>query len=244
MNKKSKKLPPIIPGKSKFFDIKKSLTFIQRQTDKLSIKNLFNKGVYRPVKASSEKDHSKEVHELLDDLIKRKDNPKFKPIKSKKSFEMLKNSLNFSSILKNRLALRKLFTGSKEKSHKELFTKNIFRGIMGKINEKPSKQSISNTLKNSFGIFGVSEMQSISVKKEIISKLKDRFQLDKIKIKELVKQYSEDKKSLEKQGFKVMEHRKPEPEHIVPLNKTHTKRAILNHFKEVYKHDWKKIKNE
>jgi len=34
-----------------------------------------------------------------------------------------------------------------------------------------------------------------------------------------------------------MEHKKPEPEQIIPLNKTHTKHAILNHLKEVYKHD-------
>ena len=74
-------------------------------------------------------------------------------------------------------------------------------------------------------------------KKEIISKLKGKFELDKIKPKALVKQYSKDIISLKKHGFKVMEHKKPEPKHIVPLNKTHTKRDILNHFKEVYKHD-------
>ena len=41
--------------------------------------------------------------------------------------------------------------------------------------------------------------------------------------------------SLEKHGFKAIEHKKPEPMHIVPQSGTHTKHAIIKHFKEVYK---------
>ena len=80
----------------------------------------------------------------------------------------------------------------------------------------------------------IKKKRSTSHKKEIISKLKDRFQLDSIKPKQHIKHYSEDIKKLKKHGFKVMEHKKPQPMHVVPQSRTHTKHSIIKHFKEVY----------
>jgi len=104
-DEKFKKLPPITSEKNKFFDIKKSLTFIQKLTSKLNLVKLFGKDKHIPTKVLSEKDHSKEVHELLSDLIKRKDKPKPIAIQSKESIET-----------RNKLAIKDLFTVSKEKT--------------------------------------------------------------------------------------------------------------------------------
>tara|TARA_Y100000310_G_scaffold203351_1_gene203581 strand:- start:11172 stop:16412 length:5241 start_codon:yes stop_codon:yes gene_type:complete len=213
-DRKFGKLPPIMP-KSKFIGIKKNLAFIPKLTGKLNLKKLFSRGKHISAKAAPEKDgHSESVHELLDDLIKRKDKPKSIPPKSKESIQTLKN----------KLAIKELFQGKEKATEKidQIKKKFSLKNLIKMPKVKISKKSIN---------------KSGEKRKEIISKIKNRFELDKIKPKARVKQYSDDAKSLKKHGFKVAEHKKPEPTYVMPKARTHTKHRIIRHFKEVYKNE-------
>jgi len=143
--------------------------------------------------------------------------------------------------LKNKFAIKDLFTGTKEKTIGKISkkfsistkikdfwdTKNRKDFLVKNMIQNPFKKIISKSIKKE---------SSLPYKKEIISKLKGKFELDKITSKALVKQYSKDIVSLKKHGFEVMEHKKPEPKYIVPRSGTHTKHSIIKHFKEVYEH--------
>ena len=93
---------------------------------------------------------------------------------------------------------------------------------------------------------GITKKQGIPLisKQEIISQLKDkiRFDIEKQQIfrkpkRDYIKHFSKDGDSLRKYGFniKVPGEKKPEPTYVLPKSDTHTKRSIINHFKEVYK---------
>ncbi|MBN4049206.1 hypothetical protein JYT91_01170 [archaeon AH-315-M20] len=157
------------------------------------------------------------------------------PVQSKENIE----------ILKNELAIKELFS-QKENIIRKIIKKLSIKNIINKAIEKKKTKSTDPS---------IHEKLSAHYKKEIISKLKSKFQLDKIKSKHK-KDYSEDIESQEKQrfsgsqkserflrtlkkhGFEVeeQEKKKPEPKHIIPKSKSHTKRTILRHLREVHKH--------
>jgi hypothetical protein len=224
-DRKFGKLPPIMPG-NRISNIKKAFAFVPKIVNKFNAQKLFRKdsdNAHRPAKTASEKeDHSESVHKLLDDLIKKKEKPL--AVQSKENIES-----------KNKLAIKELF------GKQNIFGKVKFSNIFKKPNEigmikrsfKEIEQSITgeksiiNRIKN----INLKGKKYGSNKKELISKLKNSFHLDKIKVKERVKQYTEDVSKLKKHGFQIKE--KPEPKYVIPHS--HTKNSILKHFKEVYK---------
>ena len=156
-----KKAPHILSGIRKIFDVHKSRDFIAKSIKKFSFKNLF--------KDTKEKDHAGHVKQLVDELVRKDD----KPVLSTKPMIIKPTTIKPVTIKKIRIRLPsikgiliKQIIQKFTETIKKLSLKDSILELKGKIRRRPAYKPASR-------------------KKEIISKLKDKFRLDMSEISKI-----------------------------------------------------------
>lgn len=221
--------------------------------------NLFN--------TKKKKEGFDEVKNIIDDLVKRKEsvkpifpNLRIKSIQNKilgeKKAVKPEETINKSPI-ENAIKPSLMINNVKQpliKNSIEDPVKNPIKKPIEKTIKKPleiraaKKPSMFESIKKAVQRAGKKQGKLAASKKEIISKLKDKFQLDAAKLKPKIsvkpkskgykKHFSSDADALREHGFKIKVpgEKEPKPTYVMPKPGSHTKHSILNHFKEVYKH--------